>query len=256
MQGRLAIYYSPGWGASGACKQSRSVRTICFWPNGTRNLTSPRASVVNMPQFAVLTGTAWSSLYDQKRAQSRMMWFVHPESRMVLYELVMDAQDIGDSNGRRSDRVEKANDWGTPISHQSRWISLLTGAAAVHACWWVVYAAKGIEVASSVGSAASVVPPPSGLSSTSTVAMCACAVLLLSAACCPSSVCQHSKTRCPARLQFVQYLAEQEGREVVEAGTAAWEDVAGAVVSVEDEAWDVDVAFGCGWDWTACGQVR
>ena len=28
---------------------------------------------------------------------------------MVLNELVMDAQDMGDSKGRRSDREEKAN---------------------------------------------------------------------------------------------------------------------------------------------------
>ena len=29
---------------------------------------------------------------------------------MVLKELEMDAQDMGDSNGRRSDKEEKAND--------------------------------------------------------------------------------------------------------------------------------------------------
>jgi len=107
-------------GASGASKQSWRVRMICCWPNGTRNLTSPCASIFRMPQLAVLTGTASSSLYVQKRAWSQMMWFVQPELSIMLKEVVIDAQDTGNSNGRSSDKDEKAYEEVTPFSYQSR----------------------------------------------------------------------------------------------------------------------------------------
>jgi len=90
--------------------------------------------------------------------------------------------------------------------------------------------------------------------------MCACIVLLLSTPCWASSLCQHSKIKCPVHLQPVQYLTEQEGREVIEVGAAGLglEDATGAVVNAVDDGvvddW-VDIALGCRQEQTVCGQV-